>query len=325
MSTQTLTLGVTLGACALSATVSADTIDVSYGSPSLDRWVYPFNGTPGTRFFSSIFGAVGEDMFDNRDGQMLVGFDTADQVTTGLGVGAYTIVSATLTIQYDGQTEFVFDASSDSYVTYLEPAEEGYQPDADPGRPLELFGAGFRNGFDVLSFVEDAPHGPIFGVGVRNAHALGFAGGAPIDVSNNVRFGFDPVVWSVGQIDVPPGEVVPANAPIEFEIDVSDPSIQAYLAEALDTGLLRLFVTSMHSVVQQGGSFPSIYNKENPLVIDGLASAATLDMTVEVDVPVPGDVTGDGVVDVQDIVEVITNWGDPYDVEDLIEVITNWG
>ena len=51
----------------------------------------------------------------------------------------------------------------------------------------------------------------------------------------------------------------------------------------------------------------------------------------------PGDVNGDGVVNVEDLVAVITAWG-PCDgcaadlngdgqvnVEDLIEVITNWG
>jgi hypothetical protein len=54
------------------------------------------------------------------------------------------------------------------------------------------------------------------------------------------------------------------------------------------------------------------------------------------DEAVPGDANGDGVVDVQDITEVIVNWGPcagcgadldgsgVVDVQDLVEVVTNW-
>ena len=53
MSTQTPTLGAALAAaCAVTAPAIAGTIDVSYDAPILDRWMYPFNATPGTRFFS---------------------------------------------------------------------------------------------------------------------------------------------------------------------------------------------------------------------------------------------------------------------------------
>lgn len=55
--------------------------------------------------------------------------------------------------------------------------------------------------------------------------------------------------------------------------------------------------------------------------------------------PCRGDVTGDGAIDVEDVVEVILTWGpcgpgdcaadvdhdDEVDVADLIEVILNWG
>ncbi|MEE3001685.1 MAG: hypothetical protein VX908_03210 [Planctomycetota bacterium] len=41
--------------------------------------------------------------------------------------------------------------------------------------------------------------------------------------------------------------------------------------------------------------------------------------------PCPGDLSGDGVVDVQDLLTVIADWGNPWDVEDLLDVIGNWG
>ena len=39
----------------------------------------------------------------------------------------------------------------------------------------------------------------------------------------------------------------------------------------------------------------------------------------------PGDINGDGSVNVTDLLDVIGNWGDPYDVSDLLTVIGEWG
>ena len=39
----------------------------------------------------------------------------------------------------------------------------------------------------------------------------------------------------------------------------------------------------------------------------------------------PGDINGDGSVNVEDLLMVIANWGNPYTVEDLLTVIANWG
>ncbi|MDG2291745.1 MAG: right-handed parallel beta-helix repeat-containing protein, partial [Phycisphaerales bacterium] len=38
-----------------------------------------------------------------------------------------------------------------------------------------------------------------------------------------------------------------------------------------------------------------------------------------------GDVTGDGAVNVTDLLAVISGWGDPYSVSDLLDVIAGWG
>ena len=58
----------------------ADVVEVSLTEPTLDRWFYPFNSSPGSRIDAPIFGAVTDQevgfdpSFDNRDGQMLIGF-----------------------------------------------------------------------------------------------------------------------------------------------------------------------------------------------------------------------------------------------------------
>ena len=38
-----------------------------------------------------------------------------------------------------------------------------------------------------------------------------------------------------------------------------------------------------------------------------------------------GDVSGDGAVNVTDLLAVISGWGDPYSVSDLLDVIAGWG
>ena len=39
----------------------------------------------------------------------------------------------------------------------------------------------------------------------------------------------------------------------------------------------------------------------------------------------PGDVTGDGEVNVNDILIAIANWEDPYMVNDILTIIDTWG
>ena len=67
-----LLLAVLAGQCA----AQSQTITVQYDAPSLDRWNYPFNGSPGTRLSASTFGAVDLEGFDDHDAQFIVGFDT---------------------------------------------------------------------------------------------------------------------------------------------------------------------------------------------------------------------------------------------------------
>ena len=62
-------------------------------------------------------------------------------------------------------------------------------PDPDAGRCVELFAAGFRNGFTAQSYAENAafaPGGPA--IGTRNIYPIDFGGpnDTARDVSNNV-------------------------------------------------------------------------------------------------------------------------------------------
>jgi hypothetical protein len=308
--------------------------------PDYDRWVYPFNGSPGERPVASTFSAYGSeyDYFDDRDGQVLLGFHTDGLVQTGFGASSYRILSATMTIMIESD-DIVHDDSIDSWETHLEDGDG----DGDAGRPVVVSGVGFRNGWDGWSYGESGPFGDL-AIGGRNVYPVDFdSTGAARDISNNLTQEFDPSVFGVGQaVDVPSGEIMPTLTTLTFTLAVDDPDVQCYLRSAVDDGLVSLLVSSLHAAGEQGqggAAYPDWIMKDNALVFVGLADAAGLEMTVEVVEPsgIEGDVDGDGLVGVTDLLDVISDWGrcpccptdlndDGFvDVNELLNVISNWG
>jgi hypothetical protein len=295
---------------------SADQFTVVFGSPSLDRWNYPFNPTPGTRITASTFGnEPGGTMFDNRDGQFVVCFDTAPQVPPALGASTYTIESCVVEITYANDFVVEYDPTVDPFTAFLPTTDAEYADDADAGQPLELYGLGFRNGFTLASWTEYTPFTPgnLLNPSVRSAYALGLdAAGQPVDVSNSVRERWTPQPFAVGTIaKLKPGSLVPINSRVRFTVDVARPGVQEYLRAAVDAGRLRLTVSSLTKVVQQGGSFPVFYCRENPLVTATGIGAATLHMVVSTQTCVPADLNCDGTVSAPDLATLLSQWGSP--------------
>ncbi len=308
---------------------------VSYDNPVLDRWNYPFNQNAGVRATSSSFSALNEPDFDDRDGQVLIGFDTDDQVTTGLGAGSYTILSAKVTIGIS-ETSIAYDDTYDVWQTYLDTMDPDFIADSDVGRPLELYGVGYRNGFSNATYLEDSNFSEVDpeNQGVRNAFATDFLMQSPDDISNNVLEGFDTVPWAIGiNAGISPGATIPSGTDMTFTLDVANPDVHQYLAEALDEGRLRLMISSLHPAIQQGGVFASYYMRENFFSGD---QAARLMMEVQLGTPCLGDFDGDGSVGAVDLATLIGNWGstDPtFDLDgsgdvgasDLAELLGRWG
>ncbi|MGH8046634.1 MAG: hypothetical protein ACREKL_05275 [Chthoniobacterales bacterium] len=238
--------------------------------PGADRWMYPFNTTPGTRSAASVFGAVGAAGFDDRDGQFLVRFDTAPFVTPGLGASLYGVTSLTLTLTVNVDDSFFYDDSYDSYHTFGDPLAPGYVADADAGRPIELFAVGYRNGYSESTFAENGAFaaGNPMTEGARNAFAAQFNdGGALIDVSNNIAGAFEAVPLSIGSISgVAPGGLVPVDSVVTFDINLSNPFVVAWLQSSLNAGYLEFMVSSLYPTTQEASSgYPSFYTRENLL------------------------------------------------------------
>lgn len=276
-------------ALAMSASALAQT--VSYSAPTWDRWNYPFNGTVGTRDVALTFGSgFVPGAFDDRDAQFLNTFVTAGDIQPGLGASRYVVTSARFTVTIDPRFGDLveYDPTYDSFGTYREPFEDGYTPDTDAGRPVELYATGFRNGLNAFAYNDSMAFA--FGdptlEGVRNAFAAQVdAVGNLSDVSNNVRDGFDTSPLAIGHIaGLNAGDLIPAYATLVFDINVAYAGIQAWLAQSLDLGAVALTVSSMHPAAQGGDvTYPGFFTNES-FFPD--AQAATLELTYEI-VPAP--------------------------------------
>ncbi|PHQ81369.1 MAG: hypothetical protein COB69_04385 [Phycisphaera sp.] len=249
----------------LAAGVSAQTTH-TFGAPTFDRWNHPFNTTPGSHTAASTFGSgFVPGMFDDRDAQFLNSFITAGDIAPALGAANYIITSATATATLIGG-EFTYDNM------YNE------------GSSIDLFGTGFRNGLNAFAYGDDF----MFGFGdptsedLRNAYATDFASGLFRDVSNNIRDGFTPTPFAIGNIiGLAPGtSVIGSGQIIEFTLDLNNPDVLSYLQESLNDGIVSLSVTSLHAASQGGDlTFPIFGTNEG-------GAPMTLDLEVKV-IPAP--------------------------------------
>ncbi|MFM7261474.1 MAG: hypothetical protein ACKO3W_12810 [bacterium] len=338
----TIALAAILGCNAIVGLAHADTFVKQYGAPSLDRWNYPFNPTPGTRITASTFGnEPGSALFDNRDGQFIVGFNTAADVPTGLGTSRYQVVTCVVEITFANDFVVEYDSTVDPYNAFLPSGDAQYVEDEDAGQPIEIYGTGFRNGFSLATWAETTPYAPsgtdILSPNVRTAFPIARnASGAWIDVSNSVRNRFTPEPFAVGTIDgLKPGSLIPLGSTMRFDLDCSRDDVQEFLRTAINAGRLRLTVSSLTKVVQQGGNYPQFYCRENPIVGATGVGDATLAIEVSTASCAPADLDCDGSVAASDLSLLLAAWGTsgPADLNgdgfvgaaDLSLLLAAWG
>ncbi len=252
--------------------------------PSQDRWMYPSNATPGTRAQASTFSALPDSSgVDDRWAFYLFAFDTASIAPPGLEPRRYQIRSMRVTARIGQDRLFAYDPTEDpwnSYATADVPAEI---PDANTGRPLELFGAGFRNGFTAADFTEFSPYGSNT-PGQRNAYPLGYDHNAtPRDVSNNVTEQFEPLPWSIGQMDLAPGTLVPEGTVVTFDLDLTQPGVAHYLQQGLANGRLWFSLTSLHPALFLDGEFVSYHTRDGVehIIFGDAAPAWSADIEID--------------------------------------------
>ena len=257
--------------------------------------MYPFNFQPGVRPVAPTYGSF-DYRFDTRDAQFLLGWDTASQLATNAEPWRILLRTVRLTLTSVApiapNKPFVYDPTHDAFETYLGIGNQpGAVPDSDPGRPIEVFGIGYRGAFDDATFLETSPYGALGSVTsgsvsivTRNAYAAMYdATGALIDIANNVgqlntnwtAAAFEVTPWAVGSISgVAPGDEVPDGSKMSFELRLEDPLILGHVQRALAAGRVRLAVSSLSPAGQStpggtgaggAGAYPWWATKENLL------------------------------------------------------------
>lgn len=288
-----------------------------FDTPSDDRWHYPFNFTPGIRPKASCFGATGLDGFNDRDGVLIIAWDTSAQIPPGRGPASYHIRSFTVRLTNERGAEYEVDLTRDEWFTFDvngdgtvnadgiprgEPGDlDGESDDVDPGRPVELFGAGFGpftsfptwnefTFYEGSSGQQNLPRDPFpFVFQDRTGDMLhcedNVAGLHNRDLPNPVE-SFTPRPWAIGNpIDYSPGQqTVPFT--VVFDVNLSQARNRVrrrYFQEQLDQGRVVLIVTSMVETTKRGepSGFPSYFTKEG-LDLDPLAEAPLLEIDVHV-------------------------------------------
>ncbi|MFM9959076.1 MAG: GC-type dockerin domain-anchored protein [Phycisphaerales bacterium] len=323
---------VTAGACATRAQV----VQFNPAAPTLDRWNYPFDSAPGFSESGATFSALGQEeafpgfSFDQRDGQVLLGWDTNGAIPVGRGTCGYRVRSATVTIAVTGDIPFRYDPTYDERATYLSGGV-----DADLGRPIELYGVGFRNGWssgavgfacpggNTGSFpcyyegdvnLPGPPFGPAILKDLRSVFPTDYLNAVARDISNNIRDGFDPTRFAVGQIaGVSAGSYVSDIRDVTFTIDVSHPDVQFYLRNAVNQGRLMLMISSLQPAASVGGpgsgEYARFFMKEHPLGnLGGVTRWARLSLDVRV-VTLVADLNGDGAVNTADLTQFLGQFG----------------
>ena len=251
---------------------------VNDSTPVIERWMYANNGAPCDRPAGATFATLGDEAgVDTRHAQHLVGWDTAAAIPTNRGPARYLVSRCRVTLTINRGQLFAYDPTQDDFRTYFETNHPAFQPDGDTGRPIELFGAAFRNGYDAANFDPCAPFGSN-ATGERNGYAAGWStNGALVDVSNNVgktnqafpRFEVAP--FAIGRTaTVMPGQLVPAGTKISFDLNLADPFVLAYVQSALDTGRLRLMVSSLHTSAGPFGApnYPDFATQFNEILVE---------------------------------------------------------
>lgn len=273
--------------------VATEVIRITNARVDLDRWMYPFNATPGVRPSASVFAAFGEDSgADTRDAQFLLGWNTGGLVPSSKGALNYIIRNATVSLTVNRDLVWAYDGTIDDWRTYLTEADDRHSSDLDAGRPVELFGAGFRGGFTAATFPEDGPFGGDGnGAGVRNVYAAGFdETGALIDVSNNVgkreADAFAVVPFAVGAAPgLANGDLVPTGTVLSFDINTADALISSYFSSALNDGRLRLIASSLVAGSFTGPNYAQFYTKENTLARPEDMPRISLDVQIAKNAP----------------------------------------
>jgi hypothetical protein len=264
--------------CALSfaGLASAEPISATFSEPSLDRYMYPFNFSFGSESQALSFGAILQPGFDDRDAQMLVGFNTSGQVPTGFPASYYKIRSVQVQVVASIGDRFIFDPTWDSVTTLYPITDAARTADQDSGKPVELFPVGYRGPATLATFTESFAFGPQPQPQASSRYAFAATvdeTGVATDVSRQVndRLEAYPAAIAYCIPNVSAGSKVPADTAMVFDVNLCVQGVRSYIQRSLSAGKLNWSVTTLEPATGGPGggtgspTYPAFYTKENAL------------------------------------------------------------
>ena len=316
---------------ALLLTQAAHAGDIVFDLPSDDRWHYPFNFSPGTRELAPVFSSIGDPnfhTFNDRDGILIVAWDTAALISPGQPLATYRLRSLQVTLMNIEGADWIPDLTIDEWYTHDwhndgtlnadgfprgHPSDsDGESDDVDPGRPIELFGAGFGPTYSLLSWNELSPYagGDQYTLRPRDPFPFTYEPQtlAMLHVEDSLKGAhnsavgvthFTAIPWAIGV----PINYTPGNQPVPFDVvfDVDlaafNGQVQGYFQNQLAVGRVVVVITCLRETSKQGAGNPNFFTKEI-LNIDPSVRAPTL--RIEFASPPDGDMDDDNNVSYDD-------------------------
>lgn len=250
----------------LETAATGEVIEAGFGKPAQDRWNYPWNSTPGARTLASLFRATDAEVGVHRYGTFIVGFDTSALIPEGNDSGAYQITAAQLRLMTSGNFEVPYDPNYDPVASHLPETHELYMADEDPGRPIHVFGTGFRNDFNIETWNETTPYSP-GGDAQRTVFPIILdENGLPKDVSLAADYDnpSDTSPFAVGRLkDTEAGDPIPEDTWMIFDFDLNDAGTLDYLQQGLSQGKLSFTFTSLNGGDREVRSYPEFYTSDH--------------------------------------------------------------
>jgi hypothetical protein len=277
-------------------------------APDFDVWVYP----PGAGFYSPYavtYASPFGDPDPDRLGYAFYGFDLAGQLPAD--PESYVLTELVVTVRLLNSSTFDpidtvrYDPTPDPLSSFTG------GPDTTPGRPIELYGVEYQNGYTYDTWkAVNAPVGANYNVQPVDLDPSG----NPRNVLNSVDDGIEANPFAVATTTQthmgPDGTVRISNgATLTFTVDLSRPGAEAYWREQLASGKVGVIVSSLHAAGFSGMGGEEIYPRLGTAETFGDYKAT---LFVAYDAPAsacPGDLNGDGAVNADDLGLLLAAFG----------------
>ncbi len=292
-------LALGLAQCSLHASERGSIV---LGPQTDDVWVYTFGQgalASVAPSYSSVFG----DEFPDRFATLFLTFDAQGvlpDTQRPVRLSSMTLRLSMLNSSSFDETDGVFyDPTYDGVNSYLDPTL-----DTDPGRPMELYGVGYRNGFDLSSW--RSANFPVSAANGYNAIPIDFPPGSAQgrDLSNSVIGGFDTQPLAIGTtpdlLTATDGTLrVRDLARFTFLMDDLSEEARTSFTSQLLNGEVSFMLSSLQAAGFGGMGGEEIYPRWATLETAFPVEDAELELTIEQSPP--ADVNTDFGVDIEDL------------------------